>query len=224
MHGETPTPLALAGGALVLAATTWRSLTRRAPGHVTPASSKTPEGAPRDHSIAGAAVALLTALAAAARRAKRPQPPRRARPRRRAGPCDQAVPPCGPDSLPQPGVPKGEVIKGEFAASAIYPGTWREYWVYIPAGLDRTQPAPVMVFQDGLQYQAPVVFDNLIARKAIPPMVGVFVMHGRVKAGRDDARDRMNRSYEYDSFERHLRALPARRDAAVRREGRTASR
>jgi enterochelin esterase-like enzyme len=110
------------------------------------------------------------------------------------------VPPCGPDSLPQGGVPKGDVIKGEFAASAIYPGTWREYWVYIPAGLDRTQPAPVMIFQDGLQYQAPVVFDNLIARKAIPPMVGVFVMHGRVKAGRDDARDRMNRSYEYDSF------------------------
>ena len=58
-----------------------------------------------------------------------------------------------------------------------------------------------MVFQDGLQYQAPVVFDNLIARKAIPPMVGVFVMHGRVKSGRDDARDRMNRSYEYDSFD-----------------------
>ena len=57
-----------------------------------------------------------------------------------------------------------------------------------------------MVFQDGLQYQAPVVFDNLIARKAIPKMVGVFVMHGRVKSGRDDARDRMNRSYEYDSF------------------------
>lgn len=27
MHGETPTPMALAGGALVLAATTWRSLT-----------------------------------------------------------------------------------------------------------------------------------------------------------------------------------------------------
>jgi DME family drug/metabolite transporter len=30
MHGETPTPMAMVGGALVLAATTWRSLT--APG------------------------------------------------------------------------------------------------------------------------------------------------------------------------------------------------
>ena len=150
---------------------------------------------------AGATVALLTALAAAAN-AQAPQPAPTPAPAPAAAPvpCNQAVPPCGPDSLPQPGVAKGEVIKGEFAASTIYPGTWREYWVYIPAGLDRTQPAPVMIFQDGLQYQAPVVFDNLIARKAIPQMVGVFVMHGRVKSGRDDARDRMNRSYEYDSF------------------------
>jgi enterochelin esterase-like enzyme len=97
-------------------------------------------------------------------------------------------------------VAKGELIKGEFTGSTIYPGTWREYWVYLPAGLDRTRPAPVMVFQDGLQYQAPVVFDNLIARNAIPKIVGVFVMHGRVRAGREDARDRMNRSVEYDTF------------------------
>jgi gluconolactonase len=148
----------------------------------------------------GAAVALLAALAATAHAHSAQQAAPAPAPAAAPVPCNQAVPPCGPDSQVQPGVPKGEVIKGEFAASAIYPGTWREYWVYIPAGLDRSQPAPVMIFQDGLQYQAPVVFDNLIARKAIPPMVGVFVMHGRVKAGRDDARDRMNRSYEYDSF------------------------
>ena len=36
MHGETPTPLAIGGGALVLAATTWRSLTTPGAGHVTP--------------------------------------------------------------------------------------------------------------------------------------------------------------------------------------------
>ena len=56
-----------------------------------------------------------------------------------------------------------------------------------------------MVFQDGLQYNAPVVFDNLIHKKAVPPMVGVFVMHGRVKAPSADALDRMNRSFEYDA-------------------------
>jgi gluconolactonase len=108
-------------------------------------------------------------------------------------------PPRGPDSEVQPGTPTGEVIKGEFAGSKVYPGTWREYWVYVPKQLDRTKPAPVMVFQDGLQYNAPVVFDNLIHKKQIPPIVGLFVMHGRVKAPSADALDRMNRSFEYDS-------------------------
>ena len=83
------------------------------------------------------------------------------------------------------------------ARSIPAPGV--RYWVYIPKQLDRTKPAPVMVFQDGLQYNAPNVFDDLIAKKAIPPLVGVFVMHGRVKALSADALDRMNRSFEYDA-------------------------
>ena len=119
-----------------------------------------------------------------------------------AAPAARQAPPGplpGPDSQVQPGTPTGEVIKGEFANSKVYPGTWREYWVYVPKGLDRSKPAPVMVFQDGLQYNAPVVFDNLIHKKQIPPMVGVFVMHGRVRAPHAEALDRMNRSFEYDS-------------------------
>ena len=106
----------------------------------------------------------------------------------------------GPDSKPQEGVPKGEVVKGVFEKSRIFPGTTREYWVYVPKQLDPGHPSPVMVFQDGLQYEAPVVFDNLIHRKEIPPTVGVFVMHGRLKALSDGALDRMNRSFEYDSI------------------------
>ena len=105
----------------------------------------------------------------------------------------------GPDSQVQPGTPVGDVIKGEFSDSKIYPGTWREYWVYVPRQLDRSKPAPVMVFQDGLQYNAPAVFDKLIDKKEIPPIIGVFVMHGRVKAPSPEALDRMNRSYEYDA-------------------------
>jgi sugar lactone lactonase YvrE/enterochelin esterase-like enzyme len=102
-------------------------------------------------------------------------------------------------SVGQTGAPVGDVIKGEFTQSKIYPGTWREYWVYVPKQLDRSRPAPVMVFQDGLQYNAPTVFDDLIEKKTIPPIVGVFVMHGRVKAPSADALDRMNRSFEYDA-------------------------
>jgi len=114
-------------------------------------------------------------------------------------PAPPLGPPPGPDSQVQPGTPTGDVIKAEFDRSQVFPGTWREYWVYIPKQLDRAKPAPVMVFQDGLQYNAPTVFDNLIHKKQIPPMVGVFVMHGRVKAPSADALDRMNRSFEYDS-------------------------
>src|SRR5579884_4334477 len=96
--------------------------------------------------------------------------------------------------------PKGEVTKYTFDHSKIFPGTTREYWVYVPKQYDPAKPACVMVFQDGIQYKAPTVFDNLIAKKEIPVILGVFVMHGRVKALRPDALDRFNRSYEYDGL------------------------
>ena len=106
----------------------------------------------------------------------------------------------GPDSLPQPGVPKGELVKGTFDQSKVFPGTVRDYTVYLPAQLDRAKPAPVMVLQDGGGFSAPIAFDNLIHKKEIPALVGVFVMHGRVKASSTNALDRFNRSYEYDGL------------------------
>src|SRR5215831_15282752 len=104
------------------------------------------------------------------------------------------------DSQTHPDVPKGEVTKHVFEESKIFPGTTRDYWVYVPKQYDPTKAAPVMIFQDGIQYNAPVVFDNLIEQKAIPPLIGVFVMHGRVKAASTNALDRYNRSYEYDGL------------------------
>ena len=106
----------------------------------------------------------------------------------------------GPDSLPQPGVPKGEVIKGVFDSSKLFPGTTRDYTVYLPQQLDRAKPAPVMVLQDGGGFSATTVFDNLIHKKEIPALIGVFVMHGRVKSASTNALDRFNRSYEYDGL------------------------
>src|SRR5438477_11532547 len=94
--------------------------------------------------------------------------------------ADDYVP--GPDSKPQAGVPKGEVLKFTFENSKIFPGTTRDYWVYIPAQYMPDRPACVHVNQDGVQFQAPVVFDNLIAKKEMPVTIGVFIMHGRVKA------------------------------------------
>src|SRR6185437_13219323 len=44
------------------------------------------------------------------------------------------------------------------------------------------------------------VFDQLIAAGEMPVTIGVFIEHGRVPAPNDQALDRFNRSYEYDSL------------------------
>jgi sugar lactone lactonase YvrE/enterochelin esterase-like enzyme len=104
-------------------------------------------------------------------------------------------------SVEHPGVPKGEVLKFTFDQSKIYPGTWREYWVYIPAEYNPGQPACVYVNQDGIQWKAPTVLDNLIYRKEIPVTIGVFVSPGRIRTSDPAASlDRFNRSYEYDGL------------------------
>src|SRR5689334_22347037 len=109
--------------------------------------------------------------------------------------------PPGPDSAVQPGVPKGEVLKFSFDKSKIFPGTVRDYWVYVPAEYTPDKPACVYVNQDGVQWQAPVVFDNLIHKKEMPVTIGVFIMHGKVMAAdANTALDRFNRSYEYDGL------------------------
>jgi gluconolactonase len=106
-----------------------------------------------------------------------------------------------PASTEQPGVPKGEVLKFSFENSSIFPGTTREYWVYIPAQYKADKPACVYVNQDGIQWKAPTVFDNLIHKNEMPVTIGIFVMYGRVKAGpTDSAVDRVNRSFEYDGL------------------------
>ncbi|MHA3775102.1 SMP-30/gluconolactonase/LRE family protein [Verrucomicrobiota bacterium sgz303538] len=106
----------------------------------------------------------------------------------------------GPDSKPQEGVARGEVLKFTFDKSQIFPGTTRDYWIYVPKQYDPAKPACVYVNQDGIQNNAPVVFDNLIARGEMPVTIGVFVMHGRVKAPNQNALDRFNRSFEYDGL------------------------
>jgi enterochelin esterase family protein len=92
----------------------------------------------------------------------------------------------GPDSLPQDGVPKGE-IKGPFVIpSQAYPGTQHTYWVYVPAQYDPAKPSALMVLNDGQammfaegDVRAQNVFDNLIYRREIPVMIGVFINPGR---------------------------------------------
>jgi enterochelin esterase-like enzyme len=109
--------------------------------------------------------------------------------------------PLTADSKVQEGVAKGTMVKGGYLAGeeSVFPGTQREYQLYLPAGFDKAKPAAFMVFQDGVIYQAPVVFDNLIAKGDIPPLVGVFIKPGVVPAANENALPRFNRSFEYDS-------------------------
>src|SRR3954468_2470890 len=72
----------------------------------------------------------------------------------------------GPDSLPQPGVPQGQVTAWTKLPSQAYPGTLHDYCVYIPAQYDRAKPTALMIFQDGQaflrptgDYRVPIVFD-----------------------------------------------------------------
>lgn len=109
--------------------------------------------------------------------------------------------PPHPDSLVQPGVPTGDLIKFELSSARIFPGTSREVTVYVPKQYDPAHPACVYVNQDGVQWNAPVVFDNLIARGDIPVIVGVFVRPGVVKPlDPERALPRFNRSLEYDGL------------------------
>ena len=102
-------------------------------------------------------------------------------------------------SVEHVGVPRGEILKFTFHQSKIFPGTWREFWVYVPAQYKPDQPACVYVNQDGIQWKAPTVFDNLIYNKEMPITIGVFVNPGIVLADSGtNGQTRFNRSFEYD--------------------------
>ena len=48
-------------------------------------------------------------------------------------------------------VPKGIITQHKWS-SKVFPGTERDYWLYVPAQYDGNTPACVMVFQDGNGY------------------------------------------------------------------------
>lgn len=104
-------------------------------------------------------------------------------------------------SVEHAGVPKGEVFKFTYEGSKIFPGTSREVSVYVPAQYKANQPACVYVNQDGIQWKAPTVFDNLIYKREMPITIGVFITPGRVVSENEAAaQSRYNRSLEYDGL------------------------
>lgn len=121
---------------------------------------------------------------------------------------DMAEPQFGPDSMEKADVPKGKVIEFEFADSKIFPDTKRVVRLYIPANHDAKKETAVMVFQDGHAYVNPTgefrvttVFDNLIASKEMPPVIGIFIDPGtKGEFPKDGPWKNNNRSFEYDTL------------------------
>jgi len=108
------------------------------------------------------------------------------------------------------GIPTGAVIAGHHVGAAVYAKVERDYQVYLPAQLDTTADANLIVFQDGDNYlrrtNAHVVLDNLIAGGVLPPTIAVFIEPGDLPGSPKGARG--NRSLEYDSVnDAYLRFL-----------------
>ena len=124
-----------------------------------------------------------------------------------------------PDHSENPNVPHGTVTPMPAWESKLFPGTTRDWWIYIPAQYQPDGSAAVMVFQDGRGYQdlkghwrVPTVFDNLIARGDMPPTVAVFINPGNDPAKNPPVPGKpskaTNRSFEYDSLgDRYARFL-----------------
>jgi gluconolactonase len=121
----------------------------------------------------------------------------------------------GPDSQRHEGVPKGAVTKYSWTTSKLFPGTVRDYWVYVPAQYKGDKPACLMVFFDGGGFanetgawRAPVVMDNLIHKGEMPVTIGIFINPGVMPALTANQQARYNRSYEYDAIgDRNARFL-----------------
>ena len=114
----------------------------------------------------------------------------------------------GTGSKRKDGIPQGKVEGPLIWESKIFPGTKREYYIYVPAQYERSKTAALMVFQDGHQYvnlerdyRVPIVFDNLIHSGDMPVTIGLFINPGH--KGEEFPKSRWksnNRSFEYDSL------------------------
>lgn len=96
-----------------------------------------------------------------------------------------------------------------YAATKLYPGINQmlkyEYWIYVPSQYRAGCPAALMLFYDGMHYvaedaefNAPTVFDNLIAQGEMPVTIGVFINPGEPGDGNYTGNERPIRSQQYD--------------------------
>ena len=123
------------------------------------------------------------------------------------------------NASPSGDTPKGEVDQVHRSTRArSFPARSATTGSTCPKQYDPAKPACVYVNQDGVQYNAPAVFDELIHKKEMPVTIGVFVMHGRVKAPSRPGARPLQSQLRVRRPGRRLRPVPARRAAARGRE------
>jgi hypothetical protein len=75
---------------------------------------------------------------------------------------------------------KGKITKQEFQSEVLH--NQRPAWIYTPANFESDKPYPLLVIMDGESYTSlipmPTILDNLLAAKAIPPVVAVLLGNG----------------------------------------------
>ena len=112
----------------------------------------------------------------------------------------------GPNSRKYEGISQGKLTEHTWK-STIYGNTVRDYYVYVPEQYNASQPAALMIFQDGHAYvkedgdfKVTTVFDNLIAQGKMPVTIGLFINPGHsLDSLRAESPWRAsNRSFEYD--------------------------
>ncbi|MEX0742434.1 MAG: alpha/beta hydrolase-fold protein [Phycisphaeraceae bacterium] len=117
----------------------------------------------------------------------------------------------GVDSQRHENVPRGTITEHVFHSSDAWGGTIRRYWIYVPDQYDGSEPAALMVFQDGHAYvsetgdfRTPIVLDNLIHAGEMPVTIAVFINPGQrgdeLPEKRGWAAQPNNRSVEYDTL------------------------
>ena len=122
-----------------------------------------------------------------------------------------------PEIFSDKGNPRGTVRRETMDDSLFYPGTTRDYWLYLPASYDPEEPVNLILFYDaGFTLTDPVTMeptddppvfralDNLFAEKKIPPAAALFVSYGTPGPGlcipgAFGFEDTINRSFEYDT-------------------------
>ncbi len=121
-----------------------------------------------------------------------------------SSPSDERDYPIPKESIRHADVPVGKLEGPISLKSNIFPGTQRDYWLYVPSQYEADKPACLLVVQDGLnrakEWRLPEVMDNLIHAGEMPVTIGIFVDPGVVPAAKEGVQPRYNRSFEYDSL------------------------